>query len=67
MRLVERALELGWAVSIPDWEQGVKDVNDAVVRYGRLGTLLSIMHSRETSRVKIELRKKWWESRLKKS
>ena len=65
MRLVERALDLGWAVSIPDWEQGIKDVNDAVVRYGRLGALLSIMHSRETSRVKIELRRKNFVAKLR--
>jgi len=65
MRLVERALELGWAVSIPDWEQGIKDVNDAVVRYGRLGALLSIMHSRETSRIKIELRRKNFVAKLR--
>lgn len=58
MRLVERALELGWAVSIPDWPKDVKDVNDAVVRLGRLETLITIMQARETSRVKIELSKK---------
>ena len=58
MRLVERALELGWAVSMPLWDAGIKDVNDAVIRYGRLGTLLTIMQARETSRVKIELRRK---------
>jgi hypothetical protein len=44
-------------VSIPNWED-CKDVNDAVKKYGRLGTLLTIMQSRETSRIKIELRKK---------
>ena len=65
MRLIERALELGWAVSIPDWEQGIKDVNDAVARYGKLGTLLSIMHSRETSRIKIELRRKNFVAKLR--
>jgi hypothetical protein len=65
MRLVERALELGWAVSIPDWEPGIKDVNDAVARYGKLGTLLSIMHSRETSRIKIELRRKNFVAKLR--
>lgn len=58
MRLVERALELGWAVSMPLWDTGIKDVNDAVIRYGRLGTLLTIMQARETSRVKIELKRK---------
>ncbi len=57
LNLVDRAIELGWAVSIPAWED-CKDVNDAVKKYGRLGTLLTIMQSRETSRIKIELRKK---------
>ena len=58
MKLVDRAVELGWAVSMPVWPDGVKDVNDAVIRLGRLGTLLTIMQARETSRIKIELRKK---------
>jgi len=59
MRLVDRALELGWAVSMPDWPEGVKDVNDAVIRWGKLATLLTIMQAKETSRIKIELRKRW--------
>jgi hypothetical protein len=57
MELVDQAIELGWAVSMPAWED-CKDVNDAVIKYGRLATLLSIMQSRETSRIKIELRKR---------
>lgn len=58
VELIDRAMELGWSVSVPDWPQGVKDVNDAVVKFGRLGTILSIMQARETSKIKIELRKK---------
>ena len=58
LELIDRAVELGWAVSIPDWPQDVKDVNDAVVKFGKLATLLTIMQARETSRIKIELRKK---------
>jgi hypothetical protein len=57
MELVDRAVELGWAVSMPAWED-CKDVNDAVIKYGRLATLLTIMQSRETSRIKIEMRRK---------
>lgn len=57
IELIDRAIELGWAVSIPAWED-CKDINDAVKKYGRLGTLLTIMQARETSRIKIELRKK---------
>lgn len=57
MALVDQAVELGWSVSMPDW-QDCKDVNDAVTKYGKLATLISIMQARETSRVKIELRKR---------
>jgi DNA primase len=59
VELIDRALELGWAVSVPEWPAGCKDVNDAVIKLGKLGALLTIMQSRETSRIKIELRKKW--------
>jgi len=65
MRLVDRAVELGWAVSMPEWPADVKDVNDAVIRWGRLATLLTIMQAKETSRIKIELRKKQLVKRLR--
>jgi len=58
VELIDRAVELGWAVSIPEWPEGCKDVNDAVIALGRVGTLLTIMAARETSKIKIELRKK---------
>jgi DNA primase len=58
MKLVDRAVELGWSVSMPEWGDSVKDVNDAVIKYGRLGDLLIIMQAKENSRIKIELRKK---------
>ena len=65
MKLVDRAVELGWAVSMPDWPTDVKDVNDAVIRLGRLATLITIMQARETSKIKIELRKKQLVKRLR--
>ena len=58
MRLVDRAIELGWAVSMPKWPADIKDVNDAVIRWGRLATLITILQARETSKIKIELRKR---------
>lgn len=65
MKLVDRAIELGWAVSIPEWPSDVKDVNDAVKRWGRLGTLITIMQARETSKIKIEMRRKQLAKRLR--
>jgi hypothetical protein len=65
MKLVDRAVELGWSVSMPTWPAGVKDVNDAVIRLGRVGCLLTILENRETSRIKIEMRKKQLVKRLR--
>jgi hypothetical protein len=65
MKLVDRAVELGWAVSMPEWPTGVKDVNDAVICLGKLGALITIMQSKETSKIKIELRKKQLVKRLR--
>ena len=64
LELVDRAMELGWAVSMPDWPD-CKDANDAVRKYGRVATLLTIMQARETSRIKIELRKKQLAKKLR--
>jgi Toprim-like len=65
VELIDRAVELGYSVSIPEWPEGCKDVNDAVIKLGRLGALLTIMSARETSRIKIELRKKQLVKRLR--
>jgi len=65
MKLVERAIELGWAVSMPDWPNGIKDVNDAVITMGRLATILIILQSRETNKYKIEIQRKKLVKRLR--
>jgi hypothetical protein len=56
--LIDDALEYGWSVSFPEWEPDVKDVNAAVVRYGKLFTLKSIIDAKQTSRLKINLMRK---------
>jgi hypothetical protein len=57
-KLVDRAIEAGWTVSFPVWQETCKDINEAVVKYGKLFVLKSILAARETSRLKIELKKK---------
>ena len=59
-RLIDDALEYGWAVSFPEWENDTKDVNDAVVRYGKLFTLKSIIDAKQTSSLKINFTRKKW-------
>lgn len=57
-KLIDRAIEAGWTVSFPVWMETCKDINEAVVRYGKLFVLKCILAARETSRLKIELKKK---------
>lgn len=59
-RTVEQALEYGWSVSMPDWPEGIKDVNDATVKLGTLATLWIITQAKESSKLKIQLRAKKW-------
>jgi hypothetical protein len=59
-KLVERAIELGWSVAMPEWSQDINDVGDAVSKYGRLFTLYSIVNTAEESTLKIRLRAKKW-------
>jgi len=59
-KTVEQAIEFGWSVSMPDWPDGVKDVNDAVVKLGKLATLWLIINAKESNALKIRLRVKQW-------
>ena len=58
LKICERALELGYQISLPDWDVNVKDVNDAVVKYGKLATIISILQSGTSSKIKIEMQRK---------
>lgn len=51
-------LDYGFHISIPDWAPDVKDVNDAVKRYGKLPTLLSILGAETGSRIIVEMKRK---------
>lgn len=57
-KLVDRAIEVGWDVSFPVWSETCKDINAAIMQYGRLFVLSSIIAAKQTSKLKIELKKK---------
>jgi DNA primase len=59
-KTVEQAIEYGWSVSMPEWPEGIKDVNDAVCKLGRLATLFLIIQAKESNSLKIQLRAKKW-------
>ena len=57
-KMVDAALEYGWDVSFPIWQESCKDINEAVVKFGKLFVLKSILAAVETSRLKIEIIKR---------
>lgn len=56
--MARQAIELGWAVSFPEWPDSIKDAGDAVLSFGRLTTLISIIKGVETNPLKSKLRMK---------
>lgn len=57
LEITEQAFSLGYMVSLPPFE-GVKDVNDAVLKYGKLSVLMSIVQHATSNQTKIEFIKK---------
>lgn len=57
-KILNAAIEYGWSASLPPWEDDVKDVADAVKRYGRLYVLTTILHYKISGDLKLNLLKK---------
>jgi nitrogen fixation protein len=60
LKLAAQAIENGWSVSMPEWPEDCKDVNDVMRKHGKLYTLWSIVSSKESMPLKIQLRMKKW-------
>jgi hypothetical protein len=57
-QMIDSALEYGWSVSFPDWHDDIKDVSDAVLKYGKLFTIKSIIEGKQSNKLKIQLARK---------
>jgi len=65
LKLINDALDNNFSVSIPDWKDtDVKDVNDAVIKYGKIATVMKILKCKNTSSLKIKLAKKELERKI---
>jgi hypothetical protein len=62
--LFDRAAELGWAVAMPNWDPDIKDVADAVQRYGRLFVIVDAIKTARQGQIKINMAKKQQEHKL---
>ena len=64
LKLAERVLDLGWDISMPNWEN-CKDINDAVILWGRTAVLLSIMQNVFSNKLAAQLRIKQLRGKLR--
>lgn len=55
--MLKHAIKNNWSVSLPPWGDDIKDVADAVKKYGRLYVLSTILHYRVQGEIKIQLLK----------
>jgi hypothetical protein len=62
-KLINAAIANDWSVSLPDWGEDVKDVADAVKKFGRNFTLFTILKHQEKNKIKIQLLKKKLENK----
>ena len=65
MGFVKEAMEMGWLVAIPEWEEDIKDASEAFKRYGRLFTIKTILDTATDNKVKLELLMKRYPKEIK--
>jgi len=63
--LIDKAVEYGWSVAFPTWNDDVKDSADAVQRYGKLFVIVDAIKTAQKGEIKITMAKKQLEAKLK--
>mgnify|MGYP001554574309 CR=1 FL=1 len=63
LNLIDKACEYDWSVAFPQWDDDVKDVAEAVQRYGELFVLVDAIKTAQQGRIKIEV----YKNKLKKT
>ncbi len=64
LMLIDRAIENGWSVAFPTWDEDVKDVADAVLKYGRLFVIVDAIMTAQKGEIRINMAKKKIEHKL---
>lgn len=64
LALINKATEYGWSVAFPNWESDVKDVAEAVQRYGKLFVIVDAIQTSQSGSIKINMAKKVLEKKL---
>lgn len=64
LELIERAIHYNFSVAFPNWDDDVKDVADAVQRYGKLFVVVDAIKTAVSGEIKIRMAMKNLEKKL---
>jgi len=64
INLINKAAELGWSVAFPNWEDDVKDVADAIQKYGKLFVMVDAIESAQHHIASINIEKNKHQQKL---
>lgn len=64
LEMIECALQFGYAVAFPNWEDDIKDCAEAVKKYGKLFVIVDAIKTATDNKIKIEMFKKQFEKKI---
>ena len=64
LMLIKQAIDYGWSVAFPTWDDHVKDCADAVQTYGKLFVIVDIIKTAQQGEIKISVARNNLETRL---
>lgn len=64
INMINKAIEYNWSVAFPNWDDDVKDVADAVQRYGKLFVVVDAIKTAQSGAIKIEVAKNHLKQKL---
>ncbi len=64
LELIKKAIHYNWSVAFPNWNNDVKDVADAVQKYGKLFVIVDAIKTAQKGEIKITMFKKHLEQKL---
>ncbi len=65
INLIKRAIHYNWSVAFPNWSPEVKDVADAVQKYGKLFTIVDLIKTAVKGEIKVTMALKNLEKKLR--
>lgn len=66
LNLIKKAIHYNWSVAFPNWDADVKDVADAVAKYGKLFVVVDAIKTAQHGEIKITMAMKKMEKKLEK-